>query len=152
MPRRTDTRTLDMFTDWQPPKVAVSLPPEVTSGGNLGSRIARAISRTLKTSDMTREEIAQGMSDYLGDKVTKNMLDAYASEGREHHKITWERVIALVHVTGQHGLIGFMAEMFELAAVPTKYSDIIELYHIEEQEKRLAHQKATRMARVRSGR
>lgn len=152
MSKRRDTNTLDMFNDWQPPKVAVSLPPEVTSGGNLCSQIARAISRALKNCDMSRDEIAQEMTDYLGEKITKNMLDAYASEGRSNHKITWERVIALVYATGQHGLLGFMAEPFDLAVVPAKYSDLIELHYIEEQEKHLAHQKATRIARWKSGR
>ena len=150
--KHRDTRTLDMFNDWQPPKVAMSLPPEVTSGGNLNSQIARAISRALKNSDMSRADIAEGMSKYLGKNITENILNAYASEGRESHKITLERAMALIHVTEEYGLLGFIAEPFDLAVVPTKFSDIIEIHHIEEQEKHLAHQKATRMARVRSGR
>ena len=48
MAKLRDPNTLDMFTDWQPPVVAVNLPPEVTNGGNLGSQIARAVGRTLK--------------------------------------------------------------------------------------------------------
>lgn len=76
MPRRRDPNTLDMFTDWQPPQVAVNLPPEVTNGGNLSSQIARTVGRTLKASELSRDEIASAMSKYLGEEISKNMLDA----------------------------------------------------------------------------
>ncbi|MEX0366691.1 MAG: hypothetical protein AB3N22_11520 [Ruegeria sp.] len=152
MPRPRDPNTLDMFTDWQPPQVAVSLPPEVTTGGNLASQIARAVSRALKASDLSREQIAGAMSDYLGEEISKNMLDAYASEARESHRITLERFVALIHVTEQHGLLGFVAEHFGLIVVPERYSDLIELHFIEEQERALAARKSAKLARWRAGR
>lgn len=62
-----------MFTDWQQPELAVNLPPEVTNGGN------------------------------LSEEISKNMLDAYAIEAREDHKITLERGVALIVSTGQQG-------------------------------------------------
>ncbi|MGR3760924.1 hypothetical protein ACUXV3_12460 [Roseobacteraceae bacterium NS-SX3] len=141
---------MDMFTDWQPPEVSVRLPDEVATGGNLGSRIARAVARVLKACALSREEVAAAMSDYLGQEVSKNMLDAYASEAREDHKITFERMIALVAVTGEVGLIGFAAEMFDLVVVPEKYSDLIELHFIEEQERALAARKNAKLARWRA--
>ncbi len=152
MPKPRDPNTLDMFTDWQPPQVAVTLPPEVTTGGNLASQIARAVSRALKASELSREQIAEAMAGYLGEEVSKNMLDAYASEARESHRITLERFVALIHVTGQHGLLGFVAEQFDLVVVPERYSDLIELHFIEEQERALAARKSAKLARWRAGR
>lgn len=151
MPKKRDPFTLDMFTDWEPPEVSVRLPDEVATGGNLGSRIARAVGRVLKASELSREEIAAGMSEYLGQEVSKNMLDAYASEAREDHKISLERMIALVAVTGETGMIGFIADMFGLVVVPEKYSDLIELHFIEEQERSLAARKSAKLARWRAG-
>lgn len=151
MPKPRDPNTLDMFTDWEPPQVAVTLPAEVTTGGNLASQIARAVGRALKASDMSREDVAAGMSEYLGEEISKNMLDAYASEARESHRITLERFIALIHVTGQNGLLGFVAEQFELIVVPQRYSDLIELHFIEEQERALAARKNARLARWKAG-
>ncbi|MCV6583995.1 MAG: hypothetical protein OIF47_00525 [Marinibacterium sp.] len=152
MPKARDPNTLDMFRDWRPPQVSVSLPPEVTTGGNLGSQLARAVSRALKAAGRSREEIAAEMSDYLGDEISKNMLDAYASEARESHKITVERMMALIHVTGQHGLLGFIAEQFGLVVVHERYRDIIDLHFIEEQEQALAARKSATLARWRAGR
>ena len=31
MPKRRDTHTLDMFTDWEPPEVAIRLPEELAT-------------------------------------------------------------------------------------------------------------------------
>ena len=152
MPKPRDPNTLDMFTDWQPPQVAVTLPPEVTTGGDLASQIARAVSRSLKASGMSREQIAEAMTEYLGEEVSKNMLDAYASEARESHRITLERFVALINVTGQHGLLGFVAEQFDLVVVPERYSDLIELHFIEEQERALAARKSAKLARWRAAR
>lgn len=152
MPKHRDPNTLDMFTDWEPPQVAAQLPPEVVCGGTLGGQIARAVSRALKNCDLSRDEIAARMGEYLGASISPNMLDAYASEARETHTISFERLIALVHVTGELGLLGFAAEQFGMIVVSEKYSSLIELHFIEEQEERLKQRKAASMARWRAGR
>lgn len=149
MPKR-DPFTLDMFTDWEPPEVAVGLPEAAARGGVLSSRIARAVSHALKATALSRDEVAQGMSEYLGESVTKNMLDAYASQARTDHRITLERFMALIEVTGKQGLIGFVAEEFGLIAVPARYRDLIELHFIEEQQKRLEQRKSASLARWRA--
>lgn len=148
---KRDPFTPDMFTDWQPPEVSVGLPPETARGGTLRTQIARAVSHALKASDMDRTEVAQAMTDYLGEQVTRNMLDAYASQAREGHRITLERFIALIEVTGQTGLIGFVARAFGLIVVPRRYRDLIELRFIEEQLKRLEQRKSAILAHGRAG-
>lgn len=151
MPKRRDPNTPDMFTDWQPPQIAAQLPPEVVCGGTLPGQIARAVSRAMKNCSMSRDEIAEQMSAYLGTDVSVNMLCAYASEARESHAISFERLIALIHVTGELGLLGFAAEQFGMIVVPEKFSSLIELHFIEEQEERLKQRKAANMARWRAG-
>lgn len=134
---KRDRLTPDLFRDWQPPEVAARLDGPSPQGGTLRSRISRAVSQALSASGMTRDEIAAQMSDYLGEDVSKNMLDAYASQARDSHTISLERFIALVEVTGQTGLLGFVADAFGLVVVPAKYAELIELHFIDEQQAEL---------------
>ena len=120
--RRGDNLTIDMWTEFTPPEVTVQLEPEVTKGGTLDVKIARALSHAMQGSDLSRSDIALKMSEYLGgQKVTENMLDTYASPARKDHKITLERFIALVAVTDCHDLLGFVAEFSDFAVVPEEY-------------------------------
>lgn len=151
MPKR-DRVTPDLFKDWQPPQVAVDLTGPRPQGGSLRSRISRAVSQALSDCDIPRDQVARGMSDYLGEDVSKNMLDAYASQAREGHTITLERFIALIEVTGQTGLLGFVAEGFGLVVVPAKYSSLIELHFIDEQMATLEARRAATAASWRAKR
>lgn len=149
---KRDPLTLDLFRDWQPPQVAVTLPGDAPRGGTLGGRIARALSQAMANSSLSREEIASAMTEYLGELVTKNMLDAYASQAREEHRISLERFIALVEVTGATGLLGFVAEAFGMVVVPAKYADLIELHFIDEQLQTLEARRAAKASNWRAKR
>ena len=139
--RRNDDLTIDMWSEFIPPAVAVSMEPEITKGGTLDVKIARALSHAMQNCDKSREEIAAEMSDYLGGQnVTLNMLQTYASPARRDHKITLERFIAFVAVTGCHDLLGFVAEFSDYAVVPEEYLDVINLSEAERlAEKAIAH-------------
>lgn len=142
MPKYRDPLTPDLF-DWKPPQVAVGLPSEATRGGTLPNQIARAVAQTLKDCGQSREEVAGAMSAYLDQSVSKNMLDAYASPSREEHRITLERSVALIEASGNLGLLGFIAGLFDHVVVPKKYRDLIELHMIDEQlEKQTARKQA----------
>ena len=149
---RRDPNTPDLFRDWQPPQVAAQLPGDAPRGGTLGGRISRAVSLALGASGLSRETIAAQMSEYLGETVTKNMLDGYASQAREDHRITLERFLALIEVTGQTGLLGFAAEQFGMVVVPSRYAELIELHFIDEQREALERRRATLSAKWRAGR
>lgn len=129
---------------WSPPKIAAGFDGGVT-GGTLSSRVARAVARALKGLDRT--DVAARMSAVLQERVSRAMLDAYASEARTTHRITVERLIALIEVTNCVDLIGFIAEPFAHVVIPADYAGIIELYHLEEHERRLAARKAELIAR-----
>lgn len=151
MPRPRDRSTLDLF-EWEPPQVAVGFSPETLRGGSLTSKVARAIGKALRDSDKTRDVIAAEMSQLLGQSISKTMIDAYASEAKESHRITLERTMAVIAVTNCHDLLGFIAGEFGYAVVPEKYADIIELHLIEEHEGELAKRKTALEARWRRGR
>lgn len=139
--KRRDFGTLDIFRDYTPPEpVAAQIDPEITKGGTLDVKIARVLSHAMAECGKTRSQIATEMSDYLGQRVTENMLDTYASPARRDHKITLERFIALLDVTGCYGLLAFVCEPAGMVAVPERYADIIEIWRedraIEERTRR----------------
>ena len=151
MVKRRDTQTLDLFRDYEPPER--QLDPEITKGGTLDIKIARALSHAMHESGLSRTVIAEKMSEYLGGKnVTENMLDQYASPARKDHKITVERFIALVDVTGCHELLGFVAGFSDHIVVPARYGEIIHLWETEEAMARLENRRAALAGKVKGWR
>ncbi|MGV1803816.1 hypothetical protein ACQZ4X_17415 [Agrobacterium vitis] len=148
MTKRSDPHTLDLFRDYTPPEVAPVFAPEVSKGGTLDVKISRVLSEAMTLSGKTRAEIAAEMSDYLSQKVTENMLDCYASPARRDQKITLERFIALVDVTGCHELLNFVSDFAGFVAVPSRYAEVIRLWQTEERLAELERQRAALRGRV----
>lgn len=144
-----DPHTLDLFADWTPPKITVGFAPGSIPGNNLSSRISRAIAKALKESELDRATVAGRMSEELGTTITVAMLDAYASEAKTDHNITVERFVALVRATGKKELLGFLAEDFDLAVVPRRYENVIELALIEDHQRMIELRRRTLRATLR---
>lgn len=122
-----------MFRDYTPPEpVAAHLAPEMTGGGSLDMKISRALAHAMGESGKTRAEIADEMSNYLDQRITENMLDVYASQARRDHKITLERFIALIEVTGCHDLLALVCGPSGYVAVPGQYAKIIRKHQLRE--------------------
>ncbi len=111
MPPRDD-KTLDLL-GWTPPEVQVwrSDEPDVRSA-SLRDRISRAVALTLRECSKTREELAEEMSAWLGEEVAKASLDGYASQAREDHTVSFLRLPAPCHATGDTRLWQLGAELF----------------------------------------
>jgi len=149
MTKRRDPHTLDLWRDWTPPEdVAARFEPEVSKGGTLDVKIARVLSEAMTRSGKCRAEIAAQMSEYLGQNVTENMLDCYASPARRDHKITLERFIALLDATDCYELLGFVAEFVGFVAVPARYAEVIQLWETEERLADLERRRAALRGRV----
>ncbi|PTW61389.1 hypothetical protein C8N35_10298 [Breoghania corrubedonensis] len=148
---RGDTLTGDLLS-WEPEPVSVGFDEGQVRGNRMANRISQAVALALKSSELGRAEIAARMSDELGYPVSEATLDAYASEAKESHRITLERFIALIEVTGCHDLLGFVAEFFGFRVVPQKYADLIELHLLEEHERDVTARKQALQARWRGTR
>ncbi len=150
---RKDDLTMDLLK-WEPPKVAVAVEQAVSGHGQLQNRIARLVGHALRNGVIKdRHVIASEIGEYLGRKVSKDILDKWASEGAENNRIPFDAMIALVDVTGVTDLLGFMPEMFGMVVVPERYATIIELHQIEEHEdalERHAHELNQRKAGLQS--
>ncbi|HQU16664.1 MAG TPA: hypothetical protein PLO69_11255 [Gammaproteobacteria bacterium] len=116
---------------------------EKVRAATLPARICKAISAALTEAGDSREHIAARMSDFLGEKVSVNMLNAYASQARDHHAIGLQRFIALVHATRDRRLLELLAEQFDWAVIERKHLPMIELAMVQERQEELRHRAAT---------
>lgn len=123
---RGDRKTDDLF-DQPPGKVAIGFhEPKKVQASSLSQRISMAVSVILKECEEERDVIAQKMSEYLGDEVTKNMLDAYASPSRDTHNISLERAFALFVVTGDARIFGMELSSHGFSVIANKYVAAVE--------------------------
>jgi hypothetical protein len=124
--RHRDSRTMDLLS-WQPPAVVKSFPPEKVRAANLRSTIAKAISLSMKECSLPRDQVAVVVSDWLGERCTEAMLNAFASEARDDHMPSLVRFIAIAHATGDaQRLLQAIAELFDLAVIQSRYVPAIE--------------------------
>lgn len=153
MARARDPLTKDLF-EWTPPTVAVGYSADVIGRGRLDNKIARIIAQALRDArddGMTRSQVARDLGGYLGRSVSEAMLNKWASEGAEDHRIPLDAFIGLVHVTGARELLGFVPGEFGLTVIEEEYAALIEERlleeHIEEMQARRAALAARRRIR-----
>ncbi|MEX0758761.1 MAG: DNA transposition protein [Tistlia sp.] len=138
--------------EWQPPAVAVKFTDHEVRAVSLAQRVSRAIAVTLRECDADREEVAARMSEYLGEPVSKNMLDAYASQARESHNISLARTLALIHATGDARVLGSELERFDLVIIPRRFLAAVDEAMWAEQEERAHAERTAARRRWKGGR
>lgn len=136
---------------WQPPEPVVAYAPEQVRAASVAASIARAVAATLRDAPVSREDIAQRMSAYLGDRVSKAMLDAYASEARQEHQIPVTRLVALMHATGDRRLLQLLAEPLGWAVIERRHLPLIELAAVQERQEELRRRADTLRRTARTG-
>ena len=145
---RRDGTTLDLLS-WEPPRLVRRFEEQEVRAASLRSRIAHAVSATMKESEQSREAIAEAMSAWLGEEVSAHMLNAYASEAREDHTIPYMRLLALVQVTGDTRLLQLGAELFGTSVVEDRWLPWVEVGQLadKKQDVESAFESALRAAR-----
>ncbi len=133
---RHDFKTNDLL-GWEPAELVKQFDPERMRSVDLRSKISRAVAETLKDCEGNRENIAQEMSVWLGESVTKNMLDTYASQGREDHSMPFLRLIALIHVTGDTRLLQMAAELFGHSVIDNRYLAWVDVGRLADQKENI---------------
>jgi hypothetical protein len=146
---RGDSLTGDLLA-WEPPKVAAGFGEGAVRGSRIANQICQVVKLALEGQD--RAEVAARMSGELGYPVSRAMLDNYASEGAEAHKITLERFVALVEATGCVDALAFVAERFGHVVVPERYAAIVEYHLLEEHEQDVTRRKQAALAKMKGAR
>lgn len=116
--------TLDIFKDYDPGPVVERFDPEQTKGHSLHVRLAKAISLCLGECGMDREIVAARMTELLDERVSKQMLDNYASPSKEH-LISATRLAALVQVTDDIRPLNELLRDAGLIATPARYEILL---------------------------
>ena len=123
--------------DWQPPEPVARFDEHDVRAATVEGRIARAVAAALKDAakrGQTRERIAAAMSAFLGQPVSKSVLDAYASQAREDHVISLPRFVALLHATRDRRLLEVIAGLMGWAVIDRRALPMIELAAVRERE------------------
>ena len=79
----------------------------------LREEIAQLMAEAIDKSNMTRKDIADSMSNLLGRKFSKYMLDAYTSKSRQEHTPPLDVAIAFDTVTKQNILCEYFSEKLD---------------------------------------
>jgi len=148
MPRHTGQPDL---LDWQPPQPVARFPEEQVRAATFAARLSRAVAAALHDAEDCRETIAARMSAFLGERVSPAMLDAYASQAREDHKISVPRFLALLHATRDRRLLELLAEPMGWAVIERRHLPLIEVAAIREREDELRRHREHLMRQARMG-
>lgn len=89
---------------FEPPRYS-SLPAGLAG---LERQISSAVGMILNSDARSRAVIAAEISDQLGETVSADMLNAYASPAREGHKVIMSRFLALIAVTKRHDVLDML--------------------------------------------
>jgi hypothetical protein len=148
MPPRAPIGRQPDLLDWQAPVASRSFDERVVRASTVGGRMCRAMAAALKDAaekGKSREMIAKAMGDYLGENVSKNMLDAYVSEGRPDHVISVTRFFALLHATQDRRLLEVLAETFGWAVIERRHLPLIQVAALRDKEDELKRQREALM-------
>lgn len=99
--------------------------------------IAAKVALALKGDPRSRHEIGGAMSALLDDRVSKEMLDAYASESRDAHNISAARLLALIAVTERFDLFDRLARRIGASVLVGEELHTARLGHLEAQQRAL---------------
>ncbi len=150
--RGRDPYTKDLLS-WQPPEPVVKFAADQVRAASLDQRLCKAMALALKECPFDRGVIADRMSEFLGEKVSLAMLNAYVSAGRPTHVISIVRFAALVHVTKDRRLLELLAELFGWSVVDERYADAIAEVELAEKRDEIEQQlRLTRLKRRSGGR
>lgn len=151
---RTLTPAQPDLLDWQPPEVVTRFEERHVRAATIQGRVCMAVAAALSdaaAAGQDRASIAKAMTDFLGEPVSKNMLDAYASQARAEHMINVPRFIALIQATQDRRLLELLAEMFGWAVIPREMLPLIRVAAIREREEELRDQRRALMREVGRG-
>ncbi len=140
---------LDLL-NWRPAETVARFDDQRVRAASIAGRVCKAIAAALDECGKPREAIAAAMSQFLGQRVSLNMLNAYASEAREDHQISVVRFVALIHATGDRRLLELLAEGFGWSVIERKYLPLIDMARLRERSDELDREVAAIRREARS--
>ncbi len=149
--RQHPTRDQMSLLDWQPTSPVVAYVVDRVKASTLARTISKAVSETLKSCGRTRAEVAEAMTDYLGETVTENVLNAYASESRDDLIINITRLDALLATTKDRRLLELIAARHGWAVIERRHLPAIEMAEMMEARARMDSEIEYRRRQLKTG-
>lgn len=122
---RGDKLTGDLLS-WEPPIVEARFEECRVRAASLAGKVCRVIAEAMKEDGRSREDIASELSDYLGEEISRDSLDAWSSEAREKNNIAGYRLIALMNLLSSPEMLNELLTDTDFVLVPRKYKPLIE--------------------------
>lgn len=135
----SDTGTLDLLS-WQPPAPPKPTRIERPTGEDLAARITLEVATALRESPLTREEIAERVGEYLGETISRGVLDQYASQAKDDHNISAYRLAALARVLERPQLLLLLAGAVECTVVHQRWIPAIQEAQLTAQREEIDRQ------------
>lgn len=123
--------------DWRPDKVVRRFATELVRAASMAAKLCRGLKVTLEECGLSRAQVAERMSAYLGETVTEPILNAYVSQARSTHIINAVRFVALIAATGDHRALNALLDELGLVVIDKKYLPWIEVGMLREQREKL---------------
>ena len=99
--------------------------------------VASGVAAILKGDARSRFDIAAAVSRLLDEDVSKLMLDAYASEARDGHRISFDRMLALVAATGRYDVLRAALRRIGADLLVGEEVFLAEIGHLESQRREI---------------
>lgn len=110
-------------------------------GIEIASTMAEALARA-QEKGIRREQVAEKMSFYLGERVSEQMLYAYTATSKDKHEISMRRAMAFDAAINSDVLLGLYAKKRgDRRVITHEEAAYIELGRIHQEEKELAERK-----------
>jgi hypothetical protein len=92
-----------------------------------GKLVSSAVGLCLAEASESRREIAEELSSVLDERITPQMLDAYASPARTGHGINAHRFLALLALTRRYDILDAVVRQVGAKAIDENDSKIFEI-------------------------
>jgi hypothetical protein len=122
---RGDKMTGDLLS-WEPPKVAPRFEETRVRASSLARKVCRVLAESLKEDGRSREDIAAQLSEFLGEEISRDSMDAWTSEARENNNISAYRYFALARILGSAEMLNELLTDTNMIVVDQKYQPLIE--------------------------
>ncbi|MDP2376563.1 hypothetical protein [Reyranella sp.] len=116
------------------------VPESATSDGALAAlprETASAVAAILRGEARNRYDVAAAMSALLDDEVSKLMVDAYASEARDGHRISFDRMLVLIAATGRYDVLRALLRRIGCDLLVGEEVHLAEIGHLEARQRQL---------------
>lgn len=134
MKRRSSLDSSQLGFTFDPPAAAKS----AAGLAGLDRVVAASVAKALKDDPRERHEVAGAISALLDETVTKLMLDAYASEARDAHNISFARGLALFATTERFDLLDSLVRRIGAALLVGEEIHTARLGHLKAQQRALS--------------